>query len=101
MNQHFLTCKLPSFYAHELNVTGHHLNVVAKDVAGKTASEVIRARCILEAKRLLIHTDRTVSEIAYYLNYSDSSYFAKAFKAETSWSPVTFRRRMSEKYRIE
>ncbi len=62
-------------------------------------SEVIRARSILEAKRLLTFTDKTVSEIAFELNYTDSSYFAKAFRAETNLSPIGFKTEISEKYR--
>ncbi len=86
-------------YAKQLNLTQHHLNLVAKKVTGKTTSELIRARSVLEAKRLLTFTDLTVSEIASELNYYDLSYFAKIFKAETNSSPTAFKKMMSEKYR--
>jgi AraC-like DNA-binding protein len=86
-------------YAGKLNITQHHLNRIIKDITGKTATEVIRARSILEAKRLLSFTDQTISEISSNLNYFDSSYFSKVFKAETGRSPLEFRSSMSEKYR--
>ena len=99
LDKHFAENKKASFFAEHLHITAHHLNLIAKAVTGKTASEVIRARSILEAKRLLTFTDSTVSEIAFHLNYTDSSHFAKAFKAETRQTPITFKTEMSEKYR--
>lgn len=99
LDKHFAENKSPSFFAQQLNITPHHLNLITKNVTGKTATAVIRARSILEAKRFLTFTDKTVSEIAFELNYSDSSYFAKIFKIETSLSPITFKVEMSEKYR--
>jgi AraC family transcriptional regulator, transcriptional activator of pobA len=99
LDQHFPENKTARFYAEQLPITTHHLNLIAKSVTGKTATEIIRARSILEAKRLLTFTDYTVSEIAFQLNYTDSSYFAKAFKAETNQSPLAFKTEMSEKYR--
>lgn len=100
LDKHFSENKTSSFFAQQLHLTPHHLNLITKKVTGKTASEMIRARSILEAKRLLTFTDKSVSEIAFELNYTDSSYFAKTFKAETNQSPIAFKTEMSEKYRI-
>lgn len=99
LDKHFAENKATTFFAQQLHITAHHLNLITKEVTGKTASEVIRARSILEAKRLLTFTVKTVSEIAFELNYTDSSYFAKSFKAETNLSPIAFKTKMSEKYR--
>jgi AraC-like DNA-binding protein len=99
LEKHFSENKTTSFYADQMHITAHHLNILTKEVTGKTATEVIRARSILEAKRLLTFTDKTVSEIAFELNYTDSSYFAKVFKTETNLSPLVFKNEMSEKYR--
>jgi AraC family transcriptional regulator, transcriptional activator of pobA len=99
LDVHFAENITASQYADKIAVTPHHLNFVIKQVTGKTATEVIRARSILEAKRLLTFTDLTVSEIAFQLNYFDSSYFAKIFKSETGVSPIAFKSLISEKYR--
>jgi AraC family transcriptional regulator, transcriptional activator of pobA len=88
-----------SEYASKLAITQHHLNHITKEVTGKTATEVIRARGVLEAKRLLSFTDHSISEIAAELGYFDSSYFAKIFKAETGSSPLEFKSTISESYR--
>lgn len=88
-----------SDYADRLHVTQHHLNFITRQVTGRTATEVIRARTILEAKRLLTFTDWTISEIAARLGFFDSSYFARLFRAEVGLTPGSFRLAISEKYR--
>jgi AraC family transcriptional regulator, transcriptional activator of pobA len=99
LEQHFEENKTASFFADKLSITTHHLNVVCKSITSKTASDVIRARVVLEAKRMLSFSDATINEIAAHLNIFDSSYFAKIFKAETNLSPMIFKNKISEKYR--
>ncbi len=99
LDRHFAENRPVSFYADQLNLTQHHLNRVCQDVTGQTAGNVVRARAMLEAKRLLTFTDKPVSEIGEQLGFLDSSYFARVFRAETKLSPVVFREQMSEKYR--
>lgn len=99
LEHHFSTNLTASFYAEQLHITQHHLNVICKSITNQTATDIIKARSILEAKRMLTFTDKTITEIAYELNYTDSSYFAKMFKAVTQMAPLAFRSQMSEKYR--
>jgi len=96
----FTRALTPAYYAQQLNITQHHLNRIVKEITSKTTTEVIKARTILEAKRLLTFTDLSVSEIASELNYFDSSYFSKIFKAEAGQAPLQFKAQMSERYRI-
>jgi AraC-like DNA-binding protein len=100
LETHFAAGLMAGEYAEQLHVTPHHLNHVVKLVTGRTASEVIRARTMLEAKRLLTFTDQTVSEVAAGLGMFDASYFARVFRAETGVSPAGFKKAISEKYRI-
>lgn len=99
IDTHFTQALTANDYALKMNMTQHHLNLVAKQVTGKTTTQLIRERSILEAKRLLTFTDNPVSDIAIDLNYFDLSYFAKVFKSETGLSPLEFRYSISEKYR--
>ena len=87
-----------SSYAEQLNITQHHLNDVVKQITGETASSAIRARSVLEAKRLLAYTDNTITEIADHLGYEDPSYFARVFKKDTNMTPAEFKTKISEKY---
>jgi AraC family transcriptional regulator, transcriptional activator of pobA len=99
IENHYRENLTASNYAERLNVTQHHLNLIAKEVTNRTTTDLIRARSILEAKRLLTFSDLSISEIASDLGFFDLSYFAKVFKIETNSSPKEFRNTMSEKYR--
>ena len=59
----------------------------------KTASDLITERIILEAKRMLVFSKRTVSEIIGELGYSDSAYFFRFFKKKTTLTPTAFLQR--------
>ena len=93
IGQNFATLKLPKDYAALLYITPNHLNALCNDILGISAGEVIRNRVLLEAKRLLINLDLTISEIADNLNFSDNSYFTKFFKKYTGITPDEFRKR--------
>jgi len=78
-------------YAEMLGVTPNHLTQTVKLLTGKTSSQMIKAKQLLEIKRLLVHTNLNVSEIANQLNFDDQSYFTKFFKRETGFTPLQFR----------
>ncbi|MCW2118105.1 helix-turn-helix domain-containing protein [Flavobacterium sp. 7A] len=84
-----------SFYADLLNVTTQQLNVICKKSFSKTASQVIITFIIQEAKRQLVYTDRTISEIAYSLDFKDVSHFVKYFKRHTEITPLVFKQSTS------
>ena len=83
--------KKPAAYAEMLHLTPYQLNAVTKKLLGQTASDVIHAHVILEAKRLLLSTTNQVGSIAYGLGYVDVSYFIRFFKKQTGQSPEQFR----------
>ncbi|VAW13389.1 Transcriptional regulator, AraC family [hydrothermal vent metagenome] len=78
-------------YADRLAVTPNHLTQTVNQLTGKTSSQIIRAKQVLEIKRLLVHTNLSVTEIANLLNFPDQSYFAKFFKRETGIAPLQYR----------
>ena len=61
-------------------------------------NEIIKNRIILEAKRLLVHTDRTAKEIAYGLGYDDPAYFSRLFFVKTAETPSGFRAKYLSTY---
>ena len=85
-------------YAELLGESPIQLNRAIKAVTGKTASEVIIERLILEAKRLLLFSDLSNKEVAYKLNYEDPSYFARIFRKKTGFTPSGFRAQMKNRY---
>ncbi len=86
-------------YARLLGVTPNHLHDVVREESGRTAGDIIRQRRMLDAKRLLLHSESSVSEIAYALGFQDPSYFARAFKRDTGQAPAEFRDEIREKHR--
>lgn len=97
-HKNFIRYKSVADYAALLNITPGHLNDSVHRDTGKSASEIIHDRIILEAKRLLYHSPKSVKEIAAELLYDDPSYFSRFFKARTGASPEQFRRHIREKY---
>lgn len=78
-------------YADKMALTSNHLTQTVNQLTGKTSSQIIKSKQILEIKRLLVHTNLSVTEIAQRLNFPDQSYFAKFFKRETGMSPKLYR----------
>lgn len=93
IEKHFLHEKSVAFYADKLQVHPNHLNSVCKEQTGSRASELIKERVLAEAKALLYQTQLSVKEIAYYLEFKDSSHFSKFFKSITSLSPLSYRQK--------
>ncbi len=87
----FRSLSAVSEYAARLRVTPSHLNETIRRTLGKTAGQVIRGRMLLEAKRLLRHSELSISEVAYQLGFEDPSYFARFFRKLTGHSPAAFR----------
>ena len=84
-----------SDYADKLAVSTKTLNSIIKKQSGKTVSQTIADRIILEAKRRLTHTNAYVNEIAFNLGFQDPYYFIKYFKKQVSISPTEFRKSIS------
>lgn len=89
---HYMEKRLPKEYAALLYVTPNHLNALCKDRLGRSAGEVIRDRILLEAKRLLMNVQLSISAIAHSLDFTDSSHFTKFFKKYTRQTPEEFRK---------
>lgn len=95
LEEHFYNEKLPSKYAEMMNITPKHLNRITKTIINKTTSDVIAERVILEAKRLLLYSNSSFSEIAFTLGYNDYPYFSRVFKKYTGETPSIFLKRYS------
>jgi AraC-like DNA-binding protein len=78
-------------YAGLLNITPKALNKRVTRYTNTTPNEIIKERIILEAKRLLVHTQLSVKEIGYKLGYDDTSYFIRLFSKQSATSPHNFR----------
>lgn len=91
LERDFITAKRPTEYAQKLNISTPYLNECVKNTTGYSVSHHIQQRIILEAKRLLYHSDKSVKEIAAELGYDDYPYFSRLFTKATGMTPLTFR----------
>ena len=94
IDTHFKTLRSPAEYGVLLNISPKALNKICKTWFHKTVSELIAERLIIEAKRELYLTARSVKEIAYGLGYEDEFYFSRYFKKKVGVSPQLFRDRV-------
>jgi AraC family transcriptional regulator, transcriptional activator of pobA len=81
----------PKDYAVLLNISPNALAKITKTHFNKTLSNLITERIIIEAKRELYLTNKTIKEVAYELGYDDEYYFSRFFKKNVNISPQVYR----------
>lgn len=89
---HYITRHSVADYAALMNITPKALQKRVAKYSKATPNDIIKDRIILEAKRLLVHTDLSVKEIGYKLGYEDPAYFIRLFTNQTEESPQHFRK---------
>lgn len=84
---------LPSvkYMAAELTLSPKYLSDLLKQETGKTALEHIHIALVIEAKNILMSTDKTVAETAYQLGFENPPYFSRLFKKEVGVTPTEYR----------
>lgn len=80
-----------SYYAASLSITEKRLNQASSKVLGKTPKQMIDDRVMLEAKRLLAHTNDSVKEIGFAIGFEEPTNFIKYFRKHNGSTPVEFR----------
>jgi AraC-like DNA-binding protein len=99
VNQHFRELHAVADYAGLLHLSPDHLNEVVRRHSGKTVLTHIHERILVESKRLLLHTERSVKEIADQLGFADAAYFNRWFRRMEETTPVLYREGIREMYR--
>ena len=94
LNENFVELRQVGEYANLMNISTYRLNTVCASAVRKPAMAIIKERVLVEAKNMVAHTSLNVSEIAYNLNFSDTSNFIKFFKSQTSLTPIEYRAKM-------
>jgi len=82
------------FYASQLFMSARNLNLITQSILQQSVSRIIETRKLIEAKNLLIATDKPVSEIGFELGYEEKAYFTRVFKKNTGQTPTEFREEM-------
>jgi two-component system response regulator YesN len=69
-----------------------YLTRVFKKQTGLSISDYLQQQRIEYAKKLLVETNSSVSEVALAAGYSNFSYFSTIFKKSTELNPMEFRK---------
>ncbi|MDI3405145.1 helix-turn-helix transcriptional regulator [Streptomyces cavernicola] len=91
VEQGFTTNHSVSAYAEQLGYSRRTLVRSVRAATGQTPKAFIDRRVILEAKRLLAHTELPVGRIGVAIGFTDSANFSKFFQLHTGMTPMAFR----------
>lgn len=91
VDKHYKTKRKVSEYAEMLFKSPKTLSNVFAIYNQKTPQQIIQGRLILEAKRLILYTDKQNKEIAFELGFNDPGHFSRFFKKLTQHTPSEFR----------
>jgi len=89
---HYLDHRSVRDYADLMALSEKQLYTVCQTALGKSLQKIIQERLLLEAKRLLVHTDLSVAQVSDRLNFQDHSYFNRFFRKAAGVTPEQFRR---------
>ncbi len=99
VEKHFRDKHQVSEYAEMLHKTPKNLSTLFKRMGDTLPLTIINDRILLEAKRLLLYSDKTAQEIAFELGYKESGHFSRFFKKEVGISPINFRKSKSNVFK--
>lgn len=89
--KHYIEHKTILFYAAELSVSENYLHRCIKETIGESPKEWISKVSILQSQLLLQDLTKSISQIAFELNYGDPSYFGRLFKKISGVTPSEYR----------
>ncbi len=91
LDANYRKLKKVSDYAKKISVTEKRLNQATSKILDKSPKQMIDERIMLEAKRLLAHTNESVKEIGFDLGFDEPTNFIKYFRKHSHSTPVEFR----------
>ena len=91
VEEHFKKEHSVQFYATILNKSPKTITNLFLKHNFSSPQKVIHSRIIIEAKRMLMYTDKTVKEISYELHFEEPSHFSKFFKTIVGVTPTEFK----------
>lgn len=91
LEQHYIKERTPAFYAAQLGLSPNSFSKQCKTWFMKPPSFLIQERVILEAKKLIHLSYKSMKEIAAELHFDDENYFSRYFKKHTGVAPTFFR----------
>ncbi|MGF1735683.1 4-hydroxyphenylacetate catabolism regulatory protein HpaA [Photobacterium satsumensis] len=78
-------------YAENIGLTTSRLNDICRRISGLSSKRLITDRIMQEARRLLLLTAMSISEVGYELGFTDPAYFARFFRKNAGITASAFR----------
>jgi len=91
IEEHFRQHWTLAQYAAAMNLTEPRLNDICRRVADLSSKRLVHDRVLQEAKRQLLFSAVSVSEIAFDLGFKDVSYFSRFFRLHAMLAPGEWR----------
>jgi AraC family transcriptional regulator, transcriptional activator of pobA len=91
VESYFIQEQQLKFYTSAFNISESQLNEICNKHFNCGLKKILQTRLMQEARKMLLSSELSVSEIAYKLNFEDNSYFNKVFKNKTGLTPKRFR----------
>jgi AraC family transcriptional activator of pobA len=91
IEKHYRLRETVPAYAKALGVSATALRVACARVAGLPPAALLDQRALLEAKRALLYSNRSIAEISFYVGFVDPAYFSRWFHGQVGRSPRRYR----------
>lgn len=91
VEQHFRDKHQVTDYADMLFKSPKTISNIFNRAGHPSPLTIVNDRIILEAKRLLLFSEKTAEQISYELGYKEGAHFSKFFKSHCGVPPVEFR----------
>jgi AraC family transcriptional regulator len=92
LHAHYLESVSLTELAARVEVDPSHLARTFREHFDSTMSDYVRGLRVERARRELLGTSKTLSEIAYSTGFADQAHFSRVFKLHTGVSPGAYRR---------
>ena len=94
VEKHFRKEHSVTSYAEKLFIAPKSLTKRLHHLDYPSPSQIIKDRLVLEAKRQLKFSTKTIKEIAFELGFEDPAYFSRLFSKNAGTSPAHYRQQV-------
>lgn len=98
VSQNIKTNRKVTDYANMMNLSAEKLTSLCKESLGNTPLKIIHEELLLEIKRSIILGNQTLKEIAYDLNFENTSNFSSFVKTATNLSPSELQEKLKNNW---
>ncbi|WP_298311410.1 AraC family transcriptional regulator [uncultured Aquimarina sp.] len=75
-----------------VNEKGYNIQSLIKSKVGVSVKSLLSNKKLLESKKEIAFTDKSIKEISYDLGYNDPAYFNRVFSNSVGKNPIQFRK---------